>query len=94
MNGARDKFQVKTPSQKGDGFILRTNGMLVNKDRAVELRREIAYLEAVLPPRVFGSCSPSKMGRVSDGAGLYLNLSAWCCSNAPANNTASADTVL
>jgi hypothetical protein len=36
----------------GDGFVLRMNGRVVNKERAEELRREIAYLEAVLPPKL------------------------------------------
>jgi hypothetical protein len=35
-----------------DGFVLRMNGRVVNKGRAEELRREIAYLEAVLPPKL------------------------------------------
>jgi hypothetical protein len=36
----------------GDGFVLRMNARVVNKERAEELRREIAYLEAVLPPKL------------------------------------------
>ena len=36
-----------------DGFALQMNGRVVNKERAEELRREIAYLQAVLPPKLF-----------------------------------------
>ena len=34
-----------------DGFVLQMNGRDVNRERAAELRREIAYLEAVLQPK-------------------------------------------
>jgi hypothetical protein len=37
--------------EEEDGFILKINGKVVNKERAEELRRQIAYLEAILPPR-------------------------------------------
>jgi hypothetical protein len=38
--------------EANDGFVLRMNGTVANKARAEELRREIAYLEAVLPPKL------------------------------------------
>ena len=34
-----------------EGFVLQMNGRDVNRERAAELRREIAYLEAVLQPK-------------------------------------------
>jgi hypothetical protein len=37
--------------EEKDGFVLEIGGKVVNKERAEELRRQIAYLEAILPPR-------------------------------------------
>jgi hypothetical protein len=34
-----------------DGFVLQINGRAANKERAAELRREIVYLEGILPPK-------------------------------------------
>ena len=34
-----------------DGFVLEIDGRASNKERAAELRREIAYLEGILPPK-------------------------------------------
>ena len=38
--------------EANDGLVLQINGTVVNKERAEELRHEIAYLEAVLPPKL------------------------------------------
>src|SRR5713226_3535443 len=37
--------------EEKEGFILKLDGKIANKERAEELRRETAYLEAVLPPK-------------------------------------------
>jgi hypothetical protein len=37
--------------EANDGFVLQMNGRIVSRERAAELRREIAYLEAVLQPK-------------------------------------------
>jgi hypothetical protein len=37
--------------EANDGFVLQINGRTANKERAAELRREIAYLEGILPPK-------------------------------------------
>ena len=59
-----DKFQEKTLRERiaglrqtveileaEDGFNLTIHGRVVNKDRAIELRREIAFMESVLPTK-------------------------------------------
>jgi hypothetical protein len=33
------------------GFVLKQHGEISNAERAAELRRHIAYLEAILPPK-------------------------------------------
>jgi hypothetical protein len=37
--------------QPGSGFVLVQQGKNMNEEQAEHLRREIAYLEAVLPPK-------------------------------------------
>ena len=37
--------------QPGSGFVLVQQGQNMNEQQAEHLRREIAYLEAVLPPK-------------------------------------------
>jgi hypothetical protein len=37
--------------EANDGFVLQMQGRVANKERAEELRREIAYLEGILPPK-------------------------------------------
>jgi hypothetical protein len=37
--------------EANDGFVLQMNGRIVSRERAAELRREIANLEAVLQPK-------------------------------------------
>jgi hypothetical protein len=37
--------------EPGGGFVLKQHGKIRNAERAVELRRHIAYLEAILPPK-------------------------------------------
>jgi hypothetical protein len=49
---------VKALEEK-DGFVLKFDGKIVNKERAEELRQQIAYLEAILPPKVAPSTSPT-----------------------------------
>jgi hypothetical protein len=41
---------VKALEEKG-GFTLKIRGKIANKERAEELRQEIAYLQAILPPK-------------------------------------------
>jgi len=49
---------VKALEEK-DGFVLKLDGKIVNKERAEELRQQIAYLEAILPPKFAQSASPT-----------------------------------
>jgi hypothetical protein len=37
--------------EPGGGFVLKQHGEIANAERAAELRRHIAYLETVLPPK-------------------------------------------
>jgi hypothetical protein len=37
--------------EEKDGFVLKLNGKVANKERAEELRQQIAYLEKILPPK-------------------------------------------
>jgi hypothetical protein len=48
LAGLRLCLQALEP---GGGFVLKQQGKIVNTERAEELRRHIAYLEAILPPK-------------------------------------------
>jgi hypothetical protein len=37
--------------EPGGDFVLTQHGKIANAERAAELRRHIAYLEAILPPK-------------------------------------------
>jgi hypothetical protein len=37
--------------EEEDGFILKLDGKVANKERSEELREQIAYLEEILPPK-------------------------------------------
>jgi hypothetical protein len=37
--------------EPGRGFVLKQQGKITNAERVAELRRHIAYLEAILPPK-------------------------------------------
>jgi hypothetical protein len=45
--------------EEKDGFTLKINGKVANRERAKELRQQIAYLEAILSPRGAHSASPT-----------------------------------